>query len=561
MKVLIIDDDEVDRLTTIRLLNGADITLHVASNLRDGVHLALTEVFDCVLIDFELGNGTAVDFLVATEPADFAIIVLTGHANEDLAIDTLRSGAQDYLGKSNLTRAILLRAMRYACERKGAVQQIAHLNAKLRVANANLEDIAQHDPLTGVLNRRGVQDRITVEAQRAHRTGGDMMALFIDCDDFKLINDIHGHSIGDQTLQAVANVLKKAVRPTDHVARVGGDEFLVLLHDIRNADAMAVAEKIEEGVRAQQISSPTGLVRISCSMGCCPVGGKDLSLDLIIHHAEKALKQSKALGKDMISTSQMKEADGKTDEEDALDLVEFLNGLKSGEKLHVIEQPIIRLSDEVIVGYELYTHGPPGEYQQAEAFLQLALATNQGVAVDMACLRAVCDHAQDIPQGGEGPLHINLFPTTLKEVGIPKVLTMLREIQKRSGRTVCLEFNERRFIGSAADFQYLTKCMASEGILLALDGVRLSRSGLEILLFLEPAFIKVDRSLIIGAHHDSGRIQMLKRLVDIAAQRNIKSVAVGIHSLGELGMVKKLGFDMGQGYYLDEKVVSNLGAQ
>ncbi len=548
MNVLIIDDDEVDRLTVARLIKGTDITLHTAASLREGLNLVATEAFDCALVDFQLGPETAFDFLSAAGQSAFATIVLTGYADEDLAIETLRHGAQDYLRKDELSRHLLLRAILYACERKGTVQQIKHLNAKLEAANANLRYLSQHDPLTGVLNRRGLAEKIEIEVQRARRTGSDMAVLFIDCDDFKIINDTHGHVIGDRVLLAVADVLEKTVRPTDYVARVGGDEFLVLLGNIRSTDAIVVAEKIEDGIRAQQVLSATGMVEISCSIGCCPLGGDDTSLDVIIHRAERALKQSKALGKDIAIASRLEVSAAETDGKTEPDLLRILTRLEDGTDLHVVKQPIIRLNDHAVVGYEFFVHGPPGEYERPDSFIQLALTANRGVAIDMACLRTARNGAREIREKGEWLVHVNLFPTTLRGAGITQVLEVLQEIRDLSGRRVCVELSERRFGGPLSDFRSLTERLVSEGMLLALDEVRLSRHGLETLLFLEPAFLKVDRHLMMGAHLDPGRFQTLQRLVALANRRSIQSVAVGIAGDGEWEAANRLGFDLGQGY-------------
>jgi diguanylate cyclase (GGDEF)-like protein len=549
-KVLFIDDDEVVCLMVTRLMKKTGVILHVAMSLREGLDLIAREKFDCVVVDFQLGQGTALDFILETEHSTFATIVLTAHVNEDLAIETFRHGAQDYLRKDELSQQLLLRSIRYACERRRTVQQIENLNTKIEIANAQLRDIAQQDPLTGVLNRRGLKNQLSVETQRTHRTGGDMAALFIDCDDFKSINDIHGYTVGDCVLQAIAKVLKKTVRPTDHVARIGGDEFFVLLCDIRNAEAIVVAEKIEDEIRTQQISSLAGIVELSCSIGCCPIARDETSLDVIIRRAEMALKQSKMFGKDIASESRMKGMTWNIETE--LELVAYLNRIENGTNLHIVVQPIVNLKNSSIVGYELCAHGPPGEHKQPEAFLQLALMANRGAAIDMACLRAARDMAQKIPKIDSGCIHINLFPTTPKEVGIAPILEIFREIKEISGMQVCVELSERRFLGSPADFQYLAECLASEGLLFALDGVRLSRYGLEILLFLDPAFLKVDRNLMIGAHRDPGRIRTLQKLVALAARRSIQSVAVGIDGKEEWEIAKNLGFDLGQGYYIDK---------
>jgi diguanylate cyclase (GGDEF)-like protein len=550
MKVLYIDDDEIDRVRVLRLVKGTDVSLSVATSVREGVQCVAAESFDCVLVDFQLGTETAFDFLSATQGTPFATIVLTGHADDTLAMESLRHGVQDYLRKDELSsKELLLRAIRYACERKGTIQQIEQLNAKLLSANLSLRELSQHDPLTGALNRRGLADRLEVEVQRTRRSGCDLTVLFVDCDDFKIINETHGYAVGDMVLQAVSDVLQKTVRPTDHIARVGGDEFLVLLGDIRSSDAMVVAEKIEDGIRARQVLGPGGPVEISCSIGCAPVGRADVSLGAVILRAEKALKQSKAIGKDRVNISPFRKfPEGKGVEE--MELINLLNCLENGIGLRVTHQPIFRLGTHAVAGHEFGVHGPPGEYERPDAFLYLAMSANRGAAIDMACLRAIRDQFKGAVLAGEGPVHVNLLPTTHLQLGIEPVMHVLRQIREASGRPICVELSERHFVGSPGDFQHLSEYLAWEGMLLALDGLRMSRSGLEALLFLEPAFLKVDRNLMIGAHLDSGHFRTLQRLVALANRRSIQSVAVGIDTCGELEIAQELGFDMAQGYYL-----------
>ena len=549
MKVLFINNSETCRLDLTRLLADSDVILEMASSILDGIRLTVIDGFDCVLVHSQFGPEGLSELLSSVDQTA-ATIVLIKKGHESFFVKPEKQDTLDYLHWDDLSRELLLYAILSACKRKVFGQQIAHLKKQLK-------ETESHDPLTGVLNRRGFSTQIEVEVKRADRMDNELVVLFIDFDDFKSVNNVHGYLVGDRVLQSVADLLKKIVRPTDHVARIGGDEFMVLLCDISESDAIAVAEKIEDEIRARQVVGPTGVIEISCSIGCYSLQKDEVSLDLIIHHAERALKQSKALGKDKViflSSKAMGLGHGKTCKQA---LSQVLNGLESGADLHVVAQPIVRLYDRVIVGYELCTQGLPGTYANPEDFLQLALSADRGEVVDMACLRAVQNLFKmisklDDPAAGADPwrLHVNIFPATIKKIGIDPVIELFQEIQTLSGKTVCVELSERRLVGSPVELQSFVKRFLAEGMLIALDEVRLSRCGIEMLLFTEPTFLKVDRNLMIGSDIDSGRLRTLERLAALTAQRSIETIAGGINGGRELEVAQSLGFEMGQGYFI-----------
>lgn len=164
----------------------------------------------------------------------------------------------------------------------------------LRQAEAELRFLAHHDPLTQLTNRSLFYDRLGTALRAAHRHQNSVALLFIDLDDFKYINDSHGHAAGDRVLCAVARRLQDCVRETDTVARMGGDEFTVLLTDIRAADAVSV--KVEQILAV--VAEPLGdeladIGTLSCSIGvaCYPADGEDA--DTLLSHADADMYRTK----------------------------------------------------------------------------------------------------------------------------------------------------------------------------------------------------------------------------------------------------------------------------
>ncbi|MFI9653445.1 sensor domain-containing diguanylate cyclase [Guyparkeria sp. GHLCS8-2] len=157
----------------------------------------------------------------------------------------------------------------------------------LRLAEEKLRFLAHHDPLTGLTNRSLFSDRLDLALRAAHRHQSKLALLFLDVNGFKSINDTHGHAVGDRMLCTIARRLESCVRETDTVARVGGDEFIVLLTDIQSADAVSMKVGEIAAILAEPLGAEFGgLKTASCSIGvaCYPADGADA--DTLLRHAD-----------------------------------------------------------------------------------------------------------------------------------------------------------------------------------------------------------------------------------------------------------------------------------
>ena len=162
-----------------------------------------------------------------------------------------------------------------------------------------LEDMARHDELTGLVNRHAVFDQVSRALQGDVRSGTRVGMVFCDLDGFKSVNDTYGHSAGDALLRSIARRLERAVRSVDVVARIGGDELLVVLNGVRDLDdAVAIAEKIRAEVR-QPTPIPGGTVTVSASVGVA-VAEPGETIDDIVARADAAMYDAKRSGKDRV---------------------------------------------------------------------------------------------------------------------------------------------------------------------------------------------------------------------------------------------------------------------
>ncbi len=167
----------------------------------------------------------------------------------------------------------------------------------LRQAEEELRFLAHHDPLTGLTNRSLFYDRLDSALRAAHRHRNSLALLFVDINDFKVINDTHGHAVGDRVLCTIARRLEGSVRETDTVARMGGDEFIVLLTDVQSVDAVSGKVERIHAVMAEPLGAEFGGIRMpSCSIGvaCYPADGEDA--DTLLSHADGDMYRIKKHG-------------------------------------------------------------------------------------------------------------------------------------------------------------------------------------------------------------------------------------------------------------------------
>lgn len=183
-------------------------------------------------------------------------------------------------------------------------ENTSRLEEQIAERTSTLERLAYADPLTGLLNRRGMIDRITIEQNRLARQGGHLGVLILDLDHFKEVNDRHGHEFGDRVLVAVAGALREAVRSYDLCARWGGEEFLVVVPGAQSEDDItAVAEKLRAALASRTLTSPAGSVTMTASIGGCFADAR-ASIDAMLRSADHALYEAKGAGRDRVGMGQ-----------------------------------------------------------------------------------------------------------------------------------------------------------------------------------------------------------------------------------------------------------------
>jgi diguanylate cyclase (GGDEF)-like protein len=295
LSVLVVEDSPPDSRLLLEGLRAAvedgSIIVAVVRRLADAVSELGRRHFDCALVDLGLPDGRGIGNVEAICRADAgtAVIVLTALDSDTSALQSQQLGAQDYVVKGQYDPTLLVKRVRLAVQRH---RQVRALEAR----NRSDFERATLDPLTGLANRKLFDDRAGQVLAQARRDASEFAICFIDLDGFKAANDLHGHSFGDEVLRAVGSALGRSARGSDTVARIGGDEFAVLLvPGSAFFDPLKTAQRYRDSLLAiQDIAGQS--IKVGCSIGIACFPGHGITIEDLVRNSDSAMYQIKRRG-------------------------------------------------------------------------------------------------------------------------------------------------------------------------------------------------------------------------------------------------------------------------
>lgn len=285
LRILLIEDSLGDVQLVKRALNASmpeAYLLGVAATLEESLALLEKQVFDIALLDRTLPDADGFSALhrLNNSAPDLPIVFLSGNQDERFAFDAVRSGAQDYLFKDQFDGHLMRRTIQYAILRKQF--------EGILIMRGN------YDPLTGLANRVLFESRLEIARARMKRNGRAYAVLYVDIDGFKPVNDMLGHSAGDDLLRQFSHRLKSAFRPYDTLARFAGDDFAILVEELPDiAAGEAVARKII-GLLAVPFQSYDRAISLAASIGVATcAAGQEIGGKMLMKQAEAAMHDAK----------------------------------------------------------------------------------------------------------------------------------------------------------------------------------------------------------------------------------------------------------------------------
>ena len=297
MKILIVEDDPGSRrLVTIRLLAAGHEVVE-AENGQIAWDLYQREPFQMIVTDWMMpkldGPGLIHNIRSSGQKSYTYIIMLTAIDDKPKVVMGLESGADEYLTKPFDSKELIARV--------ASGERILKLEEQLTQSHNQMEILAMQDGLTGLFNRRAIEEHMRAELDLAKRKGRPLSVILLDIDHFKTINDQYGHSVGDHTLRQVAEILTKGLRQYDRIGRWGGEEFIVILPDTQLSEAVMVAERLRSMTAEIKLSLEHGeYYAVQISLGVACASGSYPLLVKLVDAADQALYQAKQTGRNRV---------------------------------------------------------------------------------------------------------------------------------------------------------------------------------------------------------------------------------------------------------------------
>lgn len=549
MNVLIVDDDVVDREHIKRTINksGQKCNFVETESVDEGLIAFRKNQFDVILLDYRMPQRDGIEILIElkNEPIEnsVAIIMLSNSEESDLALECLKAGAQDFLLKIEVTASRLNRAILQA-------QTRFELERKLYQSYKNVKQVAEHDSLTGLSNRFSFEEKLKSHVHKNARKNESLALILFDLDHFKYVNDTHGHDVGDLLLKAASTKISQCLRETELFARIGGDEFAII---IKNHSNNYLATKVANRI-LESLSKPIYIngieISISASIGISIYPDNSVNADELFKFSDIAMYRAKKLGRNQVCyfEEQMQK--------------QFLLRYKieqnlanaiSKQQLMLHYQPIICTKNLTLIGFEaLLRWWVDDTLYMPDDFIMIA--EESSLILDIG--RWVIEQAiyqLSVWQNHNQPyvMSINLSAVQLSD---SQLLDCIKNaLTKYSVNPICVEFeltetvlleNNETVINMMAELHNL-------GCKIALDDFGTGFSSVSHLQNFPISTVKIDKSLMLASTENKTQ-SLIKGLSLMLHSLDLEIVAEGIEDEDSLVLCQQLNIHRIQGYFISK---------
>jgi diguanylate cyclase (GGDEF)-like protein len=431
---------------------------------------------------------------------------------------------------------------------KRAQEDLRFAAIQLQHDARRLEFLAHHDTLTGLPNRAMFQERAREAVAHARRHDKTVAVLFIDLDNFKQVNDNLGHDVGDGLLKVIASRLRSCVRGDDFIARIGGDEFCVLLQEIAEPrEAAAVAQKlIHELGKGYRVGEHELGCGASIGIACVPQDGQDVAT--LLRLADAAMYRAKEAGRNGYQFFSL------VLNQDAAAAAALAQDLRAGmgrSELFLVYQPRIDIGTRQVVGAEalLRWRHPRYGVLTPESFLPLADDTGLLVPVGGWTVREACMQGRRWHDAGIRPFSV-VVNMSARQVRSTELVGQVRSALKASGlppESLVIEVPESALRSLSEPTEQALIELTSSGARLSVDDFGTGYASLPMLQRLRASAVCIDRTLIAGIPADPERSNLARALVALARGLNFDVVAKGVETNAQRDFLSEAGCRVFQG--------------
>lgn len=549
IRVLLVEDVDDDVLLLTReLTRNGFLPIVTQVDTTDALRASLsTDTQDVVITDHNMPGFDSQEVLAIVKELapDLPVIIVSGSIGEEIAVAAMKSGAHDYIMKDNLSRL----APAIERELRDAETRQAH-----RQAQQTIEHMAFHDALTGLVNRFEFEEQLRC-ALETTPYGHCHALLYLDLDQFKVINDTCGHVAGDELLRQVATLLKGPIRDADILARLGGDEFGVLLRDCSLTHAQIIGERMLELIRDFRFTWQGKNFNIGASIGLIMLDRSGLILADVLRQADMACYAAKDQGRNRLQlylpdNLELRQRHGE------MEWVNRINRALEHNRFEMHHQRIVALngstpnncceflvrmreeqSDSLIL---------PGVFIPAAERYGLMPALDRWVVA--RCFAHLVEQRQSNTMLGEGIVFINLSGATLNDDSfLAYVKTQLGHFGITAS-SICFEITETAAIANLNHALAFIDGVKTLGCYVALDDFGAGLSSFSYLKTLPADFLKIDGAFVRDMLDDPMDAAIVEAINNIGHVAGLKTIAEFVESDAIRLRLAEMGVDYAQGF-------------
>lgn len=547
LRLLIVEDSEDDAILLLRALKKGGIEpLYQVVDTEDSLRNALeNELWDIVITDHNMPGFTSFQVLELTRQygVDLPVLIVSGLIGEDVAVSAMKAGAHDYIMKNNLSR--LIPAIRRE------VSDSSVRKAK-RLAESTLEHMAFHDSLTDLANRREFERRLAHALQDAQETGRHHVLLYLDLDQFKIVNDTSGHVAGDELLKQISKILSRHIRSDDTLARLGGDEFGVLLRGCDASHAQRVAETLCEEVREYRFVWHNKPFSVSLSVGMVVISNAYNSTSELLSHADLACYAAKDRGRNNVQLYQSDDSEMQQRQADMQWTSRIQDALQT-DSFILYQQEMVPLQAHNADGFRTEflvrlqqgkTIVPPG------AFIPAAERFGLMPRIDRRVIEMAFSYLDRTALGRQstGTFFINLSGSSLSDGELYGYIRNLVEKYSILPERICFEITETAAIANLNQTINFIEQSRKDGFEFALDDFGSGMSSFSYLRALPVDYLKVDGGFVRNLLDDPIDLSIVDACNRIGHAAGLKTIAEFVETDAIKERVTELGLDYAQGF-------------
>ena len=549
MKILIVDDDSLDRKLLRRSLGVSEGSFHKiteVSSVTDGLEAINHQRFDVILLDYRMPEIDGIEMVIEmrSKPklGGTAIVMISSAEDPKLALDCIEAGAQDFISKSDITQSKLDKAILHAKKR-------FEMEQKMHESYLTVKQMAEKDALTGLSNRYHFEETLKVTIDNGKRLESSVALLALDLDDFKNVNDTLGHEAGDEVLKEVVKRVSKCLRSNEGFARIGGDEFAIILSGIEsinvvNVIAKRISDTFEESfvLNGKEVHCGVSIGAALSPLDAC--GAQEL-----LKCADIAMYRAKQAGKSKVC---FYEARYQEEFNRRFSIQNDIANILKHSSFKLFFQPVCSTSNRDIISFEALIRWPNNDnnYPPSEF---IPIAEESGVINELGrwIIKTAIEQLREWKRlKPELTISINISPVQLLHADLADYLDKVCELASIPSHDVILEITETALFKDNDKISIMLQQLSLRGFKIALDDFGMGYSSVSHLVNYPINIVKLDKSLQSTEPNDGKRKEIFAALSLMLKRLNFTVIAEGVETEAQLKICEELDVDRVQGYLL-----------